>query len=129
MRLSSKHLLNKKYIKYIIDMINFLKRYSKKIVDYSMKFLKQKIKMFIFNFLLFFFFPSKTEKRKHTFFCPYMCEFLLALKKKFIFNLLLYLFIYSFQNLIVCMHKHDYIFDKFEQKSSPIVTKYCVISF
>ena len=44
MRLSSKHLLNKKYIKYIIDMINFLKRYSKKSVDYSMKFLKQKNK-------------------------------------------------------------------------------------
>ena len=41
MRLSSNHLLNKIYI---IDTINFLKRYSKKSVDYSMKFLKQKNK-------------------------------------------------------------------------------------
>ena len=58
-------------------------------------------------------------KKTHTFFCPYNCEFLLAFKKNY-FNLLLYLFIYSFQNFIVCMHKYDYIFDKFEQKSSPI---------
>ena len=78
MRLSSNHLLNKIYI---IDMINFLKRYSKKSRLFY-EILETKKQNVHFQLFIILFFPKQNWKEKtHTFFCPYNCEFLLAFKK------------------------------------------------